>query len=396
MSAEYLAPHFMSDHHTQFHDKASAHGPHERADHAHVVINGKNSKNSPAPVRFPRRSDEHPHPRDHEHNSPGHALRALFHGHSHDAADRLDDELAGSAEGIRAVKISLVGLGLTAIFQLMVVIISGSVALLADTIHNIADASTAIPLWLAFSMSRRRPNDRYSYGYGRAEDIAGVFIIVMIAGSAAVAAWESIHRLIQPQAIENLGWVIAAAIIGFLGNEAVARYRIRSGQRIGSAALVADGYHARTDGFTSLAVLLGAVGIWFGFPQADPIVGLGISAVILLVLKDAARQIWHRLMDAVEPAVLERARAAAQSAAGVMSVSEIRARWIGHTMHAEVLLTTRGNIPLTQAHAVAERARHAMMHAVPKLSTVTVHVDPHGSDGLDHHADLAHHDDRRS
>jgi cation diffusion facilitator family transporter len=340
----------------------------------------------------------HPHELDsvegrvHDRDQAGGFPSRFFRRHSHDASDSLDDALAGSSEGIRTVQISLVVLGATAILQLMVVIMSGSVALFADTIHNVADAATAIPLWIAFSLSRRQPNDRYTYGYGRAEDLAGVFVVGVIAVSAAVASWESIQRLLHPQAIDNLGWVCAAAVVGFVGNEIVARYRIRTGERIGSAALVADGYHARTDGFTSVAVLFGGLGAWLGFPQADPLVGLGITAAIAILLKDAAFRIWHRLMDAVDPALLQRVRSAAASADGVESVSQVRARWIGHTIHAEVLLTASSGLPLNQAHAVAERARHAMLHAVPKLTSVTVHVDPHSVGGHDHHADLAHHD----
>ncbi len=375
-------------------DHSHSHGDHEH-DHRIEIRSGGSRRSdgqTHARTHFPRRTDVDQHPHDHDHTASTGFLGGFFHGHSHDAADSLDDALAGSAEGIRTVQISLGVLGLTALLQVIVVVVSGSVALFADTIHNVADASTAIPLWLAFSLSRRRPTDRYTYGFGRAEDVAGVFVLLMIAGSAGVAAWESFQRLLHPQAIDHLGWVSVAAVIGCIGNEAVARYRIRTGERIGSAALVADGYHARTDGLTSLAVLLGAIGVWLGFPQADPLVGLGITVAILLVLKDAARQIWHRLMDAVDPALLQRARRAAESASGVESVSEIRARWIGHTMHAEVLLTAAGSLPLNQAHAVAERARHAMLHAVPKLSSVTVHVDPHTHDGRDHHAELAHHD----
>lgn len=357
---------------------------------------------------------EHPHPhagaaeRGHrhahaavgEHGSHDHEpggfwswVKHLFQPHSHDHSDSVDNALEGSAEGIRAVKLSLLGLGVTAILQLLVVWISSSVALLADTIHNFADAATAIPLWIAFSVGRRAANRRYTYGYGRAEDLAGVFVVLMIAGSAALAFWESIQRLLSPQPITYLGWVALAGLLGFLGNEAVAQYRMRVGRRIGSAALVADGLHARTDGFTSLAVVAGAGGVWLGFPQADSLVGLGISVAILLVLKDAVRQMWHRVMDAVDEDLLARAEAAARSAEGVQGVSHVRARWIGHTVHAEALIVADGDMTLAQAHAVAERVRHAMLHAVPRLSTVTVHVDPCGHDGADHHADLAHHDE---
>src|SRR5712692_9119354 len=336
----------------------------------------------------------HGHAHLHQHRYGGWrgSLTDLLRPHSHDAADSVDDALTASAEGIRAVKLSLLGLGATALIQLAVVMISGSVALLADTIHNFADASTAIPLWLAFSISQRAATRRYTYGFGRAEDLAGVFVVLMIAGSSVIAAWESFQRLRHPQPITNLGFVAAAAIVGCLGNELVAQYRIRTGERIGSAALVADGYHARTDGLTSLAVLLGALGVWLGFPQADPLVGLLITVAILLVLKDAAIQMWRRLMDAVDPSLVAEATAAASEAPGVQGVSTVRARWIGHTIHAEALIVADADLTLGQAHEVAERARHNMLHAVPKLSTVTVHVDPCAHDGRDHHADLAHHD----
>jgi cation diffusion facilitator family transporter len=347
---------------------------------------------------------EHGHEHEHEHeHAPDHGhdheqktlwseLRHLVQPHSHDAADSVDSALAGSAAGMRAVKWSLVGLAITAALQLAVAIISGSVAVLADTIHNFADASTAIPLWLAFWIGRKPPNRRYTYGYGRAEDLAGVFVLLMIVASAAIAFWESLQRLLQPAPIQHLGWVAAAGLAGFVGNEAVAQYRIRVGQRIGSAALVADGYHARTDGLTSLAVLIGAAGVWLGFGVADPLVGLLITAAILLVLKDAALQMWRRLMDAVDPGLIEQASAAAREADGVQRVSVVRARWIGHAIHAEALIVADADLSLREAHEVAERARHKMLHAVPRLNSVTVHVDPCDHDGRDHHADLAHHD----
>src|SRR5204863_4914004 len=140
--------------------------------------------------------------------------------------------------------------------------------------------------------------------------LAGIFVIAMIAVSALVAGYEGIDRLIHPRPLSNLGWLFAAGLIGFAGNELVALYRIRIGRRIGSAALEADGHHARTDGFTSLAVALGAVGGWLGFERADPIVGLAISVAIFAVLLGAARQIFYRLMDAVDPDLVDAARAA--------------------------------------------------------------------------------------
>jgi cation diffusion facilitator family transporter len=204
--------------------------------------------------------------------------------HSHGAADAIDDALEASTAGIRAVRISLILLAITATLQLVVVMVSGSVALLADTIHNFSDALTAVPLWVAFVLSRRAATRRYTYGYGRVEDLAGLLIVTMIGLSAVLAAYESIRRFLEPQPLTNLGWVLAAALIGFAGNELVAVYRIRVGRRIGSAALVADGVHARTDGFTSLAVVLGVIGVWGGFSLADPVVALLISAAIFILL----------------------------------------------------------------------------------------------------------------
>ena len=347
-----------------------------------------------APHTQPHEDHAHAHDHEHEHEHGGlwQELQHLVAPHSHDHADSIDDALTSTSQGIRAVQISLVGLAITAGFQLVVAFASGSVAVLADTIHNFADASTAIPLWIALAISTKKPSNTYTYGDGRAEDLAGVFVLLMIVSSAIVAAYESIQKLIHPTPISNIGWVALAGLVGFAGNEAVAQYRIRTGQRIGSAALVADGYHARTDGLTSLSVVLGAAGVWLGFPVADPIIGLAITVAILLVLKDSAIQMWRRLMDAVDPQLIDKATEAAEQAEGVQEVSTVRARWIGHAIHAEALIVADSNLSLADAHGVAERARHAMLHAVPRLNSVTVHVDPSNDDGHDHHAELAHHD----
>ena len=223
----------------------------------------------------PAHDHDHGHSHDGRGGKIGAALREVFAPHSHDSSDSIDGALESSAAGIRAVKISLLGLGATSVAQLVIVLISGSVALLADTIHNFSDALTAIPLWIAFALGTKAATRRYTYGYGRAEDIAGLFVIAMITLSAIIAGIESIRRLINPVPIQHVGWVAAAGLVGFIGNELVAVYRIRVGRAIGSAALVADGLHARTDGFTSLAVLFGAGGVALGFPLADPIIGQG-------------------------------------------------------------------------------------------------------------------------
>jgi cation diffusion facilitator family transporter len=318
----------------------------------------------------------------------------FLHGHQHGDLP-LDEALESNERGIRALKLSLLLLGATALFQLAVVLMSGSVALLSDTVHNFTDALTAVPLWIAFSLGRRAASRRYTYGYGRAEDVAGVLIVLFILSSAIFAAYESYDHLVHPRELDNLGWVIAAALIGFAGNEAVAVLRIRVGREIGSAALVADGQHARVDGLTSLAVLGGALGVLAGFERADPIVGLLISAVILIIVKDAAVAMWHRLLDAIDPDVIQDIETVAQSTIapieGVRSVGDLRVRWLGHKLQAEMSITVDEEMSTRRSHDCAEEVRHALFHARPQLTSIIVHVEPDGRDGDDPHRLTAHH-----
>ncbi len=337
----------------------------------------------------------HHHEHDHEghdhngHDHDGHDHDGHDHGtgvwarlqhavtpHSHDAADSIDSALESSARGIRAVKISLVVLGITALAQLAVVYVSGSVALLADTIHNFSDALTAVPLWIAFALGRRAATRRYTYGYGRAEDLAGLFVIAMIALSAVVAAWEAVDRLLHPAPVGHLGWVAVAGFVGFLGNEAVALFRIREGRAIGSAALVADGHHARTDGLTSLAVLVGAAGVAVGWTWADPVVGLVITVAIVMVLRTAARDVFRRLMDGIEPELVEAAETTLADVPGVTRVRSVRMRWIGHEIRAEAELDVEASTSLLDAHAVAHRAEAELVRTTPKLRSAVVHAYP--------------------
>ncbi|WP_043668188.1 cation diffusion facilitator family transporter [Streptomyces xylophagus] len=345
-------------------------------------------------------SDQHHHDHGHEHghhhhHSPKgvrHRLTHLLTPHSHETADKLDSALESSARGMRALWVSLAVLGVTALVQAVVVVVSGSVALLGDTVHNAADALTAVPLGIAFVLGRRAATRRFTYGYGRAEDLAGIAIVLTIAASAAFAAWAAVDRLFDPRPVTHVPVVAVAALVGFVGNEWVARYRIRVGREIGSAALVADGLHARTDGFTSLAVLIGAGGAALGWQLADPIVGLAITAAIALVLRDAAREVFRRVMDAVDPDLVDRAEHAVREVEGVRGVGELRLRWIGHRLRAEVALVVDGEATVRQAHAVAVAAEHALLHAVPRLTAALVHADPAPVPGeADPHGELAHH-----
>lgn len=338
----------------------------------------------------------HGHDHDHKHGSRVVGwLKNLVVPHSHDAADTVDDALSASAEGMRALKISLVALALTAAAQVVVVIITGSVALLADTIHNFSDALTAVPLGVAFILARRPATRRYTYGYGRAEDLAGIFIIAMIALSAGVAAWVAVQRLIHPRDIEYYGMVVIAGLIGFAGNEFAASYRIRVGRRIGSAALVADGLHARTDALTSLAVVVGALGVKAGWRLADPIVGLLISVAILVILRQAARDVYRRLMDGVDPTLVDTVEATLIATDGVERVDAVRLRWVGHELFGEAEIVSDGALSLADAHDITERARHDLLHRVPRLADVIIHLSPPMTDN-DPHGDIRHHLIRRT
>jgi cation diffusion facilitator family transporter len=285
--------------------------------------------------------------------------------------------LTPTDRGIRAIKWSLGGLAVTALLQLVIVLVSGSVALLADTIHNFSDCLTAIPLWVAFVIGRRPATKRYSYGYERAEDLAGLFIVIVIAASAAFVAWEAVARLIHPRPVDNLPWVIAAGLAGFAGNELVAAYRIREGRRIGSMALVADGHHARTDGLTSLGVVAGGIGAALGFERADPLAGLAIAVVILYVLWRAGRIVVHRILDGTDESTVVMLESVAAQVAGVEHVTSARARWTGHGLNADLEIQVDPVLTVSQGHAIAEEVEHELLHALPGLKGATVHVDPH-------------------
>lgn len=351
----------------------------------------------------------HPHehgpddPRDHgyahHHAEGGHDhdrgqglrgwVRSILVPHSHDPAMAVDSELEASARGMRALWVSLVGLGVTALVQAVVFVFTGSAALLSDTLHNVGDAMTAVPLAIAFRLSRRPATRRYTYGFGRAEDLAGIAIVLVIGASALAAAYASVRRLVSGGHPSHLWAVALAGLVGFAGNELVARYRIRVGRDIGSAALVADGLHARTDGFTSLAVLVGAGGVALGWDAADPIVGLVITVAILVVLKDAARDVYRRLMDAVDPALVDRVDEVLLATPGVLGIGQTRLRWIGHQLRAECEISVDSALTVTDGHDVALHAEHRLLHEVPRLTAALVHADP--APHADHHALTEHH-----
>lgn len=322
---------------------------------------------------------EHNH---HSHAHDHHDEHDEAHGHTHGV---VDPSIASSVEGIWAVKWSFAILMATALLQIIVVFLSGSVALLADTIHNFGDAATAIPLGIAFAFAKLKPTKRFTYGYGRVEDFAGIVVVLIILFSAIVAGYEAIDRLFHPQVVTHLWAIVAASVIGFLGNESVAVFRIRVGKKINSAALIADGYHARTDGWTSLAVLFGAVGVWFGFPLADPLIGLGITIAILFIVWDSMKAVFLRALDGVEPETLEEITHAVSHVKGVQAVSDVRARWLGHKLHVEMNIAVQSSLSVEEGHDIAKEVQHELYHHMNYLSLAMVHVDPVHQSGERHH-----------
>jgi cation diffusion facilitator family transporter len=311
----------------------------------------------------------------------------LAHSHHHppDAA-----QLQAGEKGIWALKLSLLGLSATAIFQAVIVYFSGSAALLADTLHNVVDALSSIPLWIAFVLARRKPTDRLTYGYSRLEDIAGLLIVALIVATAFVVGYESYQKLAEGHVPQHLPWVIAGALIGYAGNEAVAQLRIRVGKQIGSAALVADGHHARSDAFTSLGVLVGTVGVYAGYPWVDPVVGMVFAVFILKIGWNSAKDIFSRLADVVEPGLVDSIREAARNVDGVMSVLDIRARYVGHSLRVEVTIEVNGELSVAAGHDIAIEVQRKLQHAFPLLVSPTIHVDPSGHQGEEHHF-MEHH-----
>ena len=302
------------------------------------------------------------------------------HGHTHGV---IDASLTNSDRGIWAIKWSFVILAITSAFQFIIVLLSGSVALLADMIHNVGDATTAIPLWFAFVLARRKPSKTFTYGLGRVEDLAGILIVVIILFSAVFAGYQAIHRLLNPQPVTHLGWLALAGFIGFVGNEVVAVFRIRVGRQMNSAALIADGYHARTDGLTSLAVVLGAFGVWLGYPLADPIVGLLITLTIGGIVWQSAKAVITRTLDGVDPSVTAEIRHSAEHVAGIAGVTDARARWIGHELHADVAIQVDEKLSLPAAMAIARNLKSELLAHTPALKTANVTFEHSQLDKID-------------
>jgi cation diffusion facilitator family transporter len=347
-------------------------------------------------------TSDHNHDHEHAHNESGqiHDTHTDFdhddhddhesHGHEH---GKVDADLYGNKAGLRAVQISTAGMFIVAAIQFSIAGIGGSAGLFADALHNLGDVLTTVALWIAFVISNRAANQRYTYGYHRAEDLAGIFIVLVIIASAVAGAWESIQKLSSGSAPTHLLLSMAAAVVGFVGNEILAWYKISVGKRINSVPLVADGQHSRIDGLTSLAALIGLIGAAFGLRIADPIAGLVITVVILTVVYSTSRSVLQRLLDAVDPHVVPSIIATASEVPGVESVGDVRARWVGHTLHVMMNIEVAAEMTLAKAHAIAEEVRHRLFHRIDGISEAIIHTDPHspGEEAMDYHEIMAHH-----
>jgi len=329
--------------------------------------------------------NEHDHDQGHNHDEHEHGQKG--HGHEH---GKVDADLYGNRAGLRAVQISTAGMLLVSVIQFAIAWVGGSAGLFADALHNFGDVFTTIALWIAFVISNRAANQRYTYGYYRSEDLAGIFIVLVIIASATVSAVESIQKLKSGNVPTQIYLSMAAALVGVAGNELLAQYKISVGKRINSVSLIADGHHSRIDGLTSLAAFIGLVGVLLGFPKADPIAGIVITIVIVAVVFSTSRSVLQRLLDAVDPHIVPSIITLASSVPGVEQVTDVRARWVGHTLHVVMNIEVNAELTLSKAHGIAEEVRHRLFHDIKGLSEVLIHTDPSSASG-DYHQELAHH-----
>ncbi|HLZ72210.1 MAG TPA: cation diffusion facilitator family transporter [Dehalococcoidia bacterium] len=336
-------------------------------------------------VRFLRR---HGYEHDHDDAHDRGVASPRAHGHSHGAAGGLD---LRTAEGIRAARWSSLALLVTGAIELVIFALGNSAGLLADAMHNLGDVTTTLAIWAAFTFARREANERFPYGYHRAEDLAGMFVLIVMVASGIAAGYESLQHLLTGSHPSHLALSAVAAFVGFAGNELTAQYKTRVGRRIGSVSLEADGAHSRVDGLVSLAALAGIGGVAAGFERADGLAGVLITLVIAGVIVSTARGVIGRGMDAVDPALTSQVRSVAAAVPDVLDVHDVRLRWAGRALFVSLSIALPPQLPLAQAHDAAEAVRHALLHQVEGVQAVDVHMDP-AAEHEAAHSLTAHHD----
>ncbi len=273
---------------------------------------------------------------------------------------------------MRAIVTSSAGLTVTSLLELAVALLSGSVALLADALHNLGDVFTTVGIYFGFRMSRRVATTRFPYGYGRSEDLAGVVVVAAIWISAGVAFYQSYEKLVSGTPTTDLTLGMAAAVIGIVGNQIVARYKSRVGREINSAPLIVDAKHSLLDSAASAGALVGLVGVALGFPQADPIAGFAIGLLIVHIGIDAARDVADRLMDANDIDVTKAAERLAIAVPGVEAVGDVRARWLGREVEVRLAITLAPHLALSDASDICSQVERRVRSDLPEVRDVVV------------------------
>ncbi len=279
------------------------------------------------------------------------------------------------AAATRAVIVSAVALGLAAALEFATSTAGHSAGVLADALHNAADVLTTLVLLVAFAIARRPATRRFTSGFGRVEDVATLVIVIIIVFTAAAAAFESLGRLLSSEGYENSIPAMAAAIVGVVANLGVSEYKIRVGRRIRSLALEADGIHSRLDALVSAAAFVGLLLAWMGFAIADPLAGVGVTIAVVYILAGTVSRLVLRMMDAVDPKMIEQISTAATSVKGVLGVHDVRARWVGRELIAVLHVEMAASATLAQAHDIAMAVEHEVEHRVPAVR-LDVHMDP--------------------
>jgi len=294
----------------------------------------------------------------------------------------------GERDAVRAVIISAVALGIAAVVEFAASLSGHSAGILADALHNSGDVLTTGILLASFWLGRRPATRRFPAGFGRIEDVATILIVLVIVVTAGAAAWASIAKLLNPQPVGNVPFGIVAAAVGVVANLAVSEYKVRVGRSLHSSALEADGVHSRIDALVSAGAGIGIGLAAAGFGWADPVAGLAITGMILFILAGTVRDLFYRMMEAVDPEVIAEIEEHALSVRGVLGVHDVRARWIGREMSVVLHVDCDPGLSLRRAHALAVEVEHAVGHAIP-AGRLDVHMDP-GTGHHHHEVDAAH------
>ena len=286
-----------------------------------------------------------------------------------------DEGSYADAAARRAVIVSALVLGVAAAAEFAASVRGHSAGVLADALHNSGDALTTLVLLAAFAIARRPATRRFPSGFGRVEEVATLVIIVVILITAAAAAFESVGRILSSEGYSNPIAGLAAAAIAVVANFGVSEYKIRVGRRIRSLALEADGLHSRLDGLVSAAAFAGLALAWMGIAIADSLAGIFIALAIIYILTGTVGRLVLRMMDAVDPELIEQITSTAAGVNGVLGVHDVRARWVGRELVAVLHIDCPPSATLAQAHNTAMAVQKEVQKQVPAVH-LDVHMDP--------------------